>query len=55
MGKRGVHAYAQNLSISGFEIFAISFEAAELPLSPTGKIEGVERQNDILLSLVIFQ
>jgi hypothetical protein len=51
--ERRVHAYAQNLSISGFEFLAILFEAAELSLSATGKVERIERQYDILLSLVI--
>lgn len=53
--KRRVHAYAQNLSISGFEFFAILFEAAELALSAAGEVERIESQYNILFPLVVLQ
>ena len=55
VGKRRIDAYAQDLSITGFEFFAIPFEAAELPLSAAGKIERIKCQHDILLPHVILQ
>jgi len=42
MGERRVDAYAQDLSITGFEFLSVFFEAAEFPLSTAGKIERIK-------------
>ncbi len=55
MGERRVDAYAQDLSITGFEFLSVFFEAAEFPLSTAGKIERVKCQDNVLFALVIFQ
>jgi hypothetical protein len=55
MRKWRVDTYAQHLSIAGLEFFSILFEAAQLPLSASRKIEWIKRQDNILLALVIFQ
>ena len=52
--ERRIDAYAQYLSISGFEFFSILFEAAELALSAAGEIERIKGQDNILLALVIL-
>jgi hypothetical protein len=55
MGKWRVNANAQHLSISSLEFFSILFEAAQLPLSASRKIEWIKRQDHVLLPAVVVQ
>jgi hypothetical protein len=55
MGKWRVNTYAQHLSIPGLEFFSILFEAAQLPLSASRKIEWIKCQDNALLAAVIVQ
>jgi hypothetical protein len=52
--ERRINAYAQDLSVSGLELFPLLFEVGEFLLSAAGEIERVKTEDNVLFTLILL-
>jgi hypothetical protein len=55
IGEGTIHAHTQDLGVGGFQFFQVLLEVFHLLGSTTGESEDVERQNDVLLAMILGQ